>query len=247
MNNSTNDEIFYSDDESSDGESNVQMSSALSYHPSPSSYPSSSSYRSPAPYIETPCKPHTHGTYASSMNIGSPGKNYVQEKKAPATPSNLSYSAAAKKAGDVPQEPSVRPRVASMTLVSRKHSDAKKSAPVCEKPSTSATKAGFYFNHSQPAPDPRFPIQNQVMIGPVPCVLAHDILYMELREILYQRGRVVAMFLHKNAIKLKESGKLVKFGYAVFDDRSVAQKLVKQGSLAIADGVAIKISPMIKN
>ena len=38
---------------------------------------------------------------------------------------------------------------------------------------------------------------DQVMIGPVPCVLAHDILYMELREILYQRGRVVTMFLHK--------------------------------------------------
>ena len=37
----------------------------------------------------------------------------------------------------------------------------------------------------------------QVMIGPVPCVLAHDILYMELREILYQRGRIAAMFLHK--------------------------------------------------
>ena len=104
---------------------------------------------------------------------------------------------------------------------------------------------------------------DQVMIGPVPCVLAHDILYMELREILYQRGRVITMFLHKvsqlllqlyfmedspqNAIKLKESGKLVKFGYAVFEDKAVAQKLVKQGSLAIADGVGIKISPMVKN
>ena len=99
------------------------------------------------------------------------------------------------------------------------------------------------------------------MIGPVPCVLAHDILYMELREILPQRGRVVAMFLQKvthdpcclyfmedlpqNAIKLKESGKVVRFGYAVFEDRAVAQKLVKQGSLAIADGVAIKISPLV--
>ena len=100
------------------------------------------------------------------------------------------------------------------------------------------------------------------MIGPVPCVLAHDILYMELREILYQKGRVVAMFLHKvrgnvqllenklnsqNAIKMKESGKLVKFGYAVFEDRAVAERLVKKGSLAIADGVAINISPMVKN
>ena len=102
------------------------------------------------------------------------------------------------------------------------------------------------------------------MIGPVPCVLAHDILYMELREILYQKGRIATMFLHKvslsffgvrffmnrppqNAIKLKESGKLVKFGYAVFEERCVAEKLVKQGSLAIADGVSIKISSMLKN
>ena len=51
----------------------------------------------------------------------------------------------------------------------------------------------------------------------------------------------------QNAIKLKESGKLAKFGYAVFDDRAVAQKLVKQGSLAMADGVSIKISSMVKN
>jgi len=181
------------------------------------------------------------------MNISSPPKNYLQDKKVPAIPSSLSYSAAAKKAGDVPQEPSVRPRVVGMTLANRKKVESKKLAPACEKPSTTATKAGFYFNHSQPAPDPRFPVQNQVMIGPVPCVLAHDILYMELREILYQRGRIAAMFLHKNAIKMKDTGKLVKFGYAVFEERSVAEKLVKQGSLAIADGVSIKISPMVKN
>ena len=79
------------------------MSSALSYHPSASFHLPSSSYRSPAPYIESSCKPHTHGSYASSMNISSPGKNYVQEKKVPVVPSSLSYSAAAKKAGDVPQ------------------------------------------------------------------------------------------------------------------------------------------------
>ena len=106
-----------------------QMRSALSYHPSvsysyPSSspvtypstfpitssssssvtYPSSSSYRSSPPFIETPYKPHTPGSYASSMKIGSPQKNYLpQEKEATVTPSNLSYSAAAKKAGDAPQ------------------------------------------------------------------------------------------------------------------------------------------------
>ena len=55
-------------------------------------------------FIETPYKPHTPGSYASSMKIGSPQKNYLpQEKEATVTPSNLSYSAAAKKAGDVPQ------------------------------------------------------------------------------------------------------------------------------------------------
>ena len=51
----------------------------------------------------------------------------------------------------------------------------------------------------------------------------------------------------QNAIKMKESGKLAKFGYAVFEDRAVAERLVKKGSLAIADGVAINISPMVKN
>lgn len=144
---------------------NQQTCSALSYHSSVNYPPSSSSYRSPAPLIETPRKPHTHGSYASSMNISSPPKNYLQDKKVPAIPSSLSYSAAAKKAGDVPQvviltlsvcanlsslkEPSVRPRVVGMTLANRKKVESKKLAPACEKPSTTATKAGFYFNHSQ--------------------------------------------------------------------------------------------------
>ena len=35
------------------------------------------------------------------------------------------------------------------------------------------------------------------MFGPVPCVLAHDILYLELRNILFQKGKIVNMFLHK--------------------------------------------------
>ena len=46
---------------------------------------------------------------------------------------------------------------------------------------------------------------------------------------------------------MKESGKLVKYGYAVFEDRSVAERLLQQGNLVIADGVAVKISPMVKS
>ena len=56
---------------------------------------------------------------------------------------------------------------------------------------------------------------------------------------------IVSMFLHKYAIKMKESGKLVKYGYAVFEDSNVAERLLQQGNLAIADGVAVKISPMV--
>ena len=44
---------------------------------------------------------------------------------------------------------------------------------------------------------------------------------------------------------MKESGKLVKYGYAVFEDSGVAGRLLQQGNLAIADGVAVKISPMV--
>ena len=51
----------------------------------------------------------------------------------------------------------------------------------------------------------------------------------------------------QNAIKIKDSGKLVKYGYAVFEDSSVAGKLLQQGNLAIADGVAVKIAPMVKS
>ena len=121
MNNSANDEIFYSDDDFSDGESNVtvkmfqiymkstqdlnqQTSSTLSNHQSAVSYSYSCSspvYRSSAPFKKTPYKSNTQGSYASSMNINfSPQK---KEKDAPVIPSNLSYSAVAKKAGDVPQ------------------------------------------------------------------------------------------------------------------------------------------------
>ena len=53
--------------------------------------------------MRTPQKPPIHGPYASSMNIGSRQKNYLRVKEAPVTPSNLTYSAAVKKAGDVPQ------------------------------------------------------------------------------------------------------------------------------------------------
>ena len=82
---------------------NRQMSSTLSNHQSAVSYSYSSSpiYRSSAPFKKTPYKSNIQGSYASSMNIScSPQK---KEKDAPVIPSNLSYSAVAKKAGDVPQ------------------------------------------------------------------------------------------------------------------------------------------------
>ena len=86
---------------------NRQMSSALSYHQSSVSYsyPSSSPiHRNSTPFIETPYKPHSHGSYASSMNIRSPQTNHLKGKGGALAPGSiLSYSAAAKKAGDVPQ------------------------------------------------------------------------------------------------------------------------------------------------
>ena len=75
------------------------LSSALSYHPTVT-YPSAN-YRTSASFLDTSLS--HHGSYASSMNITSPDKTHLREKGGPVTHPNVSYSAAAKKAGDIPQ------------------------------------------------------------------------------------------------------------------------------------------------
>ena len=88
-------------------------------------------------------------------------------------------------------------------------------------------------------------------------------IYNVLRGILKARGPVCFMFVHKvrtgnnpilglvltflfqNAVKDNDSGKLVKFGYVVFQEKGVAQKLLREGSIAFAGGHKIRVRDMM--
>ena len=44
----------------------------------------------------------------------------------------------------------------------------------------------------------------------------------------------------------RQSGRLVKFGYVVWSEKGVAQKILKEGSITIGGGHKIKVKEMKK-
>ena len=90
----------------------------------------------------------------------------------------------------------------------------------------------------------------------------HDVIYNGLRGIFQSKGPVCFMFVHKvsphwtrgkylllyfqSAVKDNDSGKLVKFGYVVFAEKGVAQKVLKEGSI-LFQGSKITVKLMSKN
>jgi len=54
------------------------------------------------------------------------------------------------------------------------------------------------------------------------------------------------MFVHKSAVKDNDSGKLVKFGYVVFAEKGVAQKVLREG-LVTFQGSKITVKQMSRN
>ena len=49
----------------------------------------------------------------------------------------------------------------------------------------------------------------------------------------------------QSAVKDNNTGKPVKFGYVVFAEKGVAQKVLKAGTIAFNGGITIKVSPML--
>merc|ERR1712112_129096 len=109
-----------------------------------------------------------------------------------------------------------------------------------------ALAAGYRFKARNPEHDPRYPQDQQLMVGPIPGHLEHDVIYNSLRSIFQARGPVCFMFLHKSAVKDCESGKLVKFGYVVFAEKGVAQKVMKEGYTTF-QGHKIAVKNMLNN
>ena len=92
---------------------------------------------------------------------------------------------------------------------------------------------------------PRYPGDQQAMVGPIPGDLDHDVIYNSLRNIFQTKGPVCFMFVHKSAVKDNDTGKVVKFGYVVFAEKGTAQKVIKDGSITFNGGIKINIQPMM--
>ena len=57
----------------------------------------------------------------------------------------------------------------------------KKKEDAGKKPPSFSSRSGYRFSGRSPRPDPRFPASCQVVVGPMPAGLDHDLLYLHLR------------------------------------------------------------------
>lgn len=239
------DEIFYSDDSDSEiswsqsisryfdqkSESvysnRMRQNSAGSSSPDTLSLPSHSSS-----YINSPINQISSG-FQNLLVSSSSSYN----RSSPRVPS---YSAIIKK------EPlDNRPQINFVKADKPKTTFIQKSEPKkIGKAAETALAAGYRFKAREPTADPRYPADQQLMVGPIPGSLEHDTIYNNLRSIFQSRGAVCFMFIHKSAVKDLETGKLVKFGYVVFAEKGVAQRVVKEGSITFSGGHSVNVKAM---
>jgi len=233
-------EIFYSDEELSDTDLYQQSNPGLSYFTnnsesifsskmwptstglsiSPDNEVSNRMYNT----IDSPINQISFGI----SNLLSNNSNTSPGLYKPAPVRQLSYSSMAKKEPLQPTKtihnlPKQVPKTINKSIAAAL--DNKKTGKVTE----TALSAGYRFKARNPEPDPRYPSDQQLMVGPIPGHLEHDVIYNGLRGIFQSKGPVCFMFVHKSAVKDNESGKMVKFGYVVFAEKGVAQKLLKEG------------------
>lgn len=256
------DEIFYSDDELSDSEIFSENQSASSYFHTDDNHAFEKIRQ--RQNSQGALSPPGMGNYVNNFNnsnqsiintINSPvnqistgignllrpesqrNQNNRATQRPPLKPS-MSYSAITRK----------EPISSSQIKVSENPLPAPMNKPSVKlmKSAPSAFSATYRFRSKSPHPDTRFPADQQLVIGPIPGHLDHDLIYNSLRGIFQLRGAVCFMFVHKSAVKDDISGKQVKFGYVVFAEKGVAQKVLKEGSVTFGGGHKIKVTSMKK-
>ena len=107
-----------------------------------------------------------------------------------------------------------------------------------------AVEVGYKLNYRQPKPDPRFKADTQMMMGPLPGHLTHEVAYLELRTSFAARGRVKFMYLSPSF--LDHGGRSVKYGYVVFEEKADAQRILKDGFVTFLKKYQIKLKRMAK-
>jgi len=229
-----NDEIFYSDDELSDSEIYQGSNLGSRYFPGNSEsifsnklWPASSGLSmSPDNVSNT-----FYNTIDSPINQISFGISNLLTHDTPlhkrAPVKQTSWSSIAKKEPLQPIKPTNNVQKPMATRIIPKSDKSKGGVSV--KATETALSAGYRFKARNPEPDPRYPADQQLMVGPIPGHLEHDVIYNGLRGNFQSRGPVCFMFVHKSAVKDNDSGKLVKFGYVVFAEKGTAQKVLREG------------------
>jgi len=242
-------EIFYSDEDISDSELYQASQGSRYFSGKPESIFSSKLWQHAGGMSPENVSNTFYNTIDSPINQISFGisnllsNNSSLYKSAPVK--QISYSSIAKKEplqpvktqNNIPRPPLSRPN--SINKV-----DPKK--VVSCKVTETAISAGYRFKARNPEADPRYPADQQLMVGPIPGHLEHDVIYNGLRGIFQSKGPVCFMFVHKSAVKDNDSGKLVKFGYVVFAEKGVAQKVSREGTV-IFQGSKITVKQMSKN
>jgi len=240
-------DIFYSDEDYSDSEeisfktpdyfSIFQPDRRLKQNSSSSCSPESDNSRSWGT-IDRPITQISMGI----QGLGFGGGLFHHAKiSAPVTvPKVLSYSTMAKK------EP-LQPLQVQKTNIIRPKIITKTTEPLTKimKVAETAVMAGYRFRASNPLHDPRYPGDQQLMVGPIPGTIDHDVIYNGLRSVFQARGTVCFMFLHKSAVKDNDNGDLVKFGYVVFAEKGIAQKVLQEEKITFNGGIKINVQAML--
>jgi hypothetical protein len=239
-------DIFYSDEEFSDSEDLYQVPDYQKPKPEGSIFYQHGGTglieNNRSNTIDHPVNQISSGM--AGMGLGGNFLNQARPTiKTQEAPKSLSYSSMAKKEPLQPIKPNIIKSKFPPVAIHR--AEPKKQTAPSIRVAETALDAGYRFRASNPEHDPRYPADQQMMVGPIPGHLDHDTIYNSLRSIFQARGPVCFMFLHKGAVKDNNTGKPVKFGYVVFAERGVAQKVLKSGSIAFNGGIQIKVSPML--
>lgn len=95
----------------------------------------------------------------------------------------------------------------------------------------------YWFKSGCPTPDPRWTASQQLMIGPIP----GDVDYSELRTAFLARGHTCHLFIQNNKAWLERNqekfgARQVKFGYVVYSEAETAERLFREGNIAVRRG-----------
>ena len=165
----------------------------------------------------------------------------AMQKDSKPEPKPLSYSFAASKTPPPSASPPPPPPVVKK-VIKEEAKPVERVLPV--QPGVTAVEVGYKLNYRQPRPDPRFKADTQMMMGPLPGHLTHEVAYLELRTSFAARGRVKFMYLSPSF--LDHGGRSVKYGYVVFEEKADAQRILKDGFVTFLKKYQIKLKRMAK-